>query len=132
MKVSIITVIPNNQVSIAHAINSVLNQDYCSIEYIVIDGSSIDATAKIIKSYGNRISRFISKPDQGIYDAINRGLKIAIGDIISVLNLDDFYKNTNVIYRIVQKFYFDKVDLVFGDIVFVNHQNLQQEIRYLL
>lgn len=130
MKVSIITVVRNNQATIAHAINSVLNQDYYSIEYIVVDGSSTDATAEIIKSYGNRISRFISEPDQGIYDAMNKGLKVATGDIIGLLNSDDFYENTNVISRIVQEFNFNKVDLVFGDIVFVNPQNVQQIIRY--
>ncbi|AFY43929.1 glycosyl transferase family 2 [Nostoc sp. PCC 7107] len=130
MKVSVITVVRNNQATIAHAINSVLYQDYKNIEYIVIDGNSDDGTVEIIQSYGEQISKVISEPDNGIYDAMNKGLNLATGDIIGLLNSDDFYNNNQVISRIVQEFKSQKVDLLFGDIVFVNPHKLHQIIRY--
>ncbi len=130
MKVSIITVVRNNQATIAHTIDSVLNQDYQDIEYIVIDGCSTDATVSIIKSYGNRISKFISEPDKGMYDAMNKGLKLATGDIVGLLNSDDFYESNFVISQIVREFTRRTVDLVFGDIVFVNPLNVERIVRY--
>jgi glycosyltransferase involved in cell wall biosynthesis len=130
MRVSIITVVRNNQATIAHAINSVLKQDYPNVEYIVIDGSSSDATPEIIKSYGSAVNRFISEPDKGMYDAMNKGLKLATGEIIGFLNSDDFYEHKSVISQIVWEFSHRKVDLVFGDIVFVHPQDTEQIIRY--
>ena len=90
MKVSIITVVRNNEATIAHAINSVLSQDYPDIEYIVIEGGSNDATVDIIKSYGQKINRFISESDEGMYDGMNKGLKLATGNIIGLLNSVDY------------------------------------------
>ena len=130
MKVSIITVVRNNQATIAHTIDSVLSQDYPEIEYIVIDGASDDATIDIIKSYGDKINRFISEPDKGMYDAMNKGLKIATGNIIGLLNSDDFYENDRVISDVVEEFMRKKTDLVFSDIVFVHSRNIRQVIRY--
>lgn len=100
MKVSIITVVYNNQATIAHAISSVLSQDYSDIEYIVIDGASTDSTIEIIQSYSEKIAKFISEPDQGIYDAMNKGLNLATGDIIGILNSDDFYANNQAILKV--------------------------------
>ena len=130
MKVSIITVVRNNESTIAHAISSVLSQDYPDIEYIVIDGGSNDSTVDIIKSYCKKINRFISESDEGMYDGMNKGLKLATGNIIGLLNSDDFYEHNWVISRVVKQFIRKKVDLIFGDIVFVNPQNLHQVIRY--
>lgn len=130
MKVSIITVVRNNQATIAHAIDSVLNQDYPDIEYIVIDGGSGDATVDIIKSYGEKINRFISESDKGMYDGMNKGLKLATGNIVGLLNSDDFYEHNRVISEVVEEFIRKKIDLVFGDIVFVHPGNLNQVIRY--
>ncbi len=130
MKVSIITVVRNNEATIAHAINSVLSQDYPDIEYIVIDGGSEDATVDTIKSYGKKINRFISESDEGMYDGMNKGLKLATGNIIGLLNSDDFYENKRVISEVVEQFTRRKVELIFGDIVFVNPQNLHRVIRY--
>ncbi len=130
MKVSIITTVRNNEASIAHAIDSVLNQDYPDIEYIVIDGGSDDTTVDIIKSYGKIINRFISESDRGMYDGMNKGLKLATGNIIGLLNSDDFYENNRVISEVVEEFMRKKVELVFGDIVFVHPQNIGQIIRY--
>ena len=130
VKVSIITVVRNNEASIAHAIDSVLSQDYPNIEHIVIDGGSDDATVEIIKSYGKKINRFISESDEGMYDGMNKGLKLATGNIVGLLNSDDFYEHKQVISEVVEQFIRRKVDLIFGDIVFVNPQNLGQVIRY--
>lgn len=130
MKVSIITVVRNNEATIAHAINSVLSQDYPDIEYIVIDGGSNDSTVDIIKSYGKKINRFISESDEGMYNGMNKGLKLAKGSIVGLLNSDDFYEHKRIISEVVEQFILRKVDLIFGDIVFVNPQNLHQVIRY--
>jgi len=130
VKVSIITVVRNNEATVAHAINSVLSQDYPDIEYIVIDGGSEDATVDIIKSYGEKINRFISESDEGMYDGMNKGLKLATGNIVGLLNSDDFYEHKRVISEVVEQFIRRKVDLIFGDIVFVKPENLHKVIRY--
>ena len=89
MKISIITVVWNNAKTIKDAINSVLNQSYKDVEYIVIDGASTDGTIEILQSYGDKI-KFISEKDNGLYDAMNKGIRMATGDIVGILNSDDF------------------------------------------
>ena len=89
IKVTIITVSLNSEKYISTAIESVLSQDYSNIEYIVIDGGSVDRTIEIVKSYGTKISSFISEPDDGLYDAMNKGIEISTGKIIGFLNSDD-------------------------------------------
>ena len=130
MKVSIITVVYNNQNTINSAIQSVLKQDYSKIEYIIVDGNSTDGTVEKIKPYQKNLAHFISEPDKGIYDAMNKGLKLATGDIIGILNSDDFYANNNIISEIVNEFKDKKVDLVFGDIVYVKPDDLNKITRY--
>jgi glycosyltransferase len=130
MKVSIITVVYNNKNTIKDAIESVLNQTYKNIEYIIIDGGSTDGTVDIIKSYGDKIDKFISEKDNGIYDAMNKGLKLATGDIVGILNSDDFYASNDVIERVVKEFIEKKVDSVYGDLVYVNAKNTDKIVRY--
>jgi glycosyltransferase involved in cell wall biosynthesis len=130
MKVSIITVVFNNKDTIEQAINSVLEQDYQKIEYIVIDGKSTDGTVAKIEAYGDKIYKFISEKDRGIYDAMNKGLKLADGEVIGILNSDDFYPNNQIISQVVQEFEAKSTDLVFGDIVFVEPTNLNKIVRY--
>ena len=130
MKISIITVVYNNQSTINYAIESVLNQDYPNIEYIIIDGNSTDGTLKKIQKYKEHITHFISEPDRGIYDAMNKGLKLASGDIVGLLNSDDFYTSNSIISEIVHEFQDKQVDLIFGDIVFVKPENLDKITRY--
>jgi glycosyltransferase involved in cell wall biosynthesis len=130
MKVSIITVVYNNDKTIDCSIQSVLSQDYPSIEYVVIDGQSTDGTLEKIKPYQNKIAHFLSEPDQGIYDAMNKGLNLATGDIIGILNSDDFYIDTTIISQIVQEFQTKQIDLVFGDIVYVKPDDLNKITRY--
>lgn len=130
MKVSIITVVRNNKDTIKDAINSVINQTYKDIEYIIIDGASTDGTVEIVKSYGNKISKFVSEPDKGLYDAMNKGIKLATGDVVGILNSDDFYVDEFVIEKVVKIFEEKEVDSLFADIVFVQSDNLNKVIRY--
>ena len=130
MKVSIITVVYNNESTIDYAIKSVLSQDYPNIEYIIVDGNSSDGTIKKIQSYKDHITYFLSEPDKGIYDAMNKGLKLATGDIIGILNSDDFYADNHIISNIVNEFQEKQIDFVFGDIVFVKPENLDKITRY--
>ena len=104
MKISVITVCFNSDKTIEKTINSVINQNYKNIEYIIIDGGSTDDTIKIINQYRKNFSKFISEKDNGIYSAINKGIKLATGDIISVLHSDDFYFNEKVLSDVVNSF----------------------------
>ena len=124
MKVSIITVCFNSESTIENTIKSVLNQNYHDIEYIIVDGNSNDNTLKIIDKYGNKISKYISEDDLGIYDAMNKGLKISSGEIVGVLNSDDVFVDTNIISRIVSEFILNsQLDFVYGDVSFVDKSN---------
>jgi len=130
MKISIITVVYNNKETIKDAIESVLSQTYHDIEYIIVDGASTDGTIEIIESYGNQIDGFISEPDKGLYDAMNKGIKLASGDIVGILNSDDFYIDNRVIEEVVQIFQEKKIDSLFADLVFVHPTNLNKVVRY--
>lgn len=128
--VSIITVCFNSESTIKSTIDSVLNQTHIDIEYIVIDGQSLDDTVKIVKSYGDKITNFVSEPDEGIYDAMNKGVKLATGDVVGILNSDDFYIDEKVIAKVAQVFKDKKVDSMFADLVFVKSDNLKKTVRY--
>lgn len=130
MKVSIITVVWNNADTIKDAIESVLNQTYKNIEYIIVDGGSTDGTIEIIQSYGNKISKFISEKDEGIYDAMNKGIKLATGDIVGILNSDDFYKSNDVIETVVREFISKDIDCLYGDLEYVDKNDTSKVIRY--
>lgn len=129
-KISIITVVWNNATTIKDAIDSVLGQTYENIEYIIIDGASTDGTVEIVKSYGDKISNFVSEKDNGLYDAMNKGIGLATGDIVGILNSDDFYIDNQVIEKIVNEFEKSKVDSIFADLVFVKPENLDKVVRY--
>ncbi|WP_331774328.1 glycosyltransferase family 2 protein [Sulfurospirillum sp. 1612] len=130
MKISIITVVWNNKNTIQDAIDSVLNQTYKDIEYIVIDGASTDGTVEIIQSYGDRISKFVSESDKGLYDAMNKGIALATGDAIGILNSDDFYTDEFVIEKIAKEFESKHVDSVFADLVYVKPDDVNKVVRY--
>ena len=119
MKISIITVVWNNATTIKDAIDSVISQTYENIEYIIIDGASTDGTVKIVKSYGDKISKFISEKDKGLYDAMNKGIAQATGDIVGILNSDDFYIDEFVIEKVVKEFEEKKCDSVYADLIYV-------------
>ena len=130
LKVSIITVVRNNKETVKNAIDSVLGQTYKNIEYIVVDGASTDGTVEMVRSYGDKISQFISEPDSGLYSAMNKGISLATGDVIGILNSDDFYIDDKVIQRVVKEFEEKNVDSVYADLVYVEPKNLNKTVRY--
>ena len=133
MKVSIITVAKNSKTTIEDSIKSVLGQTYPDIEYIVVDGCSSDGTLDIIKQYEhvfNGRMRWISEQDKGIYDAMNKGISIATGDVVGILNSDDYFTSNDVIERMVTAFEDDRVDAVYGDIHFIHDGEPDKCIRY--
>jgi len=130
MKISIITVVWNNKETIKDAIDSVLSQTYKNIEYIVVDGASSDGTVEIVQSYGDKINTFVSEKDKGIYDAMNKGIKLATGDVIGILNSDDFYENNKVIEKIVDIFNNKNCDAIYGDLIYVDSKNINKIVRY--
>ena len=129
-KISIITVSFNSAKTIKETIESILIQDYNNIEYIIIDGGSSDETIDIVKSYGKKISYFISEKDNGIYDAMNKGIKVATGDIVGILNSDDFYPNSFVLSNVARSFEKYNCDAVYGDLVYVKAKDPTQIKRY--
>lgn len=130
MRVTIITVCYNRKATIEKTIKSVLAQQYHDIEYIIIDGNSTDGTKEIIESYGDKISKYISEPDKGMYDAINKGLQLATGEVIGLMHSDDEFYDHRVISRIVNHFDFDEdIDGVYGDGVYVSNDQQEKMIR---
>lgn len=130
MKVSIITVTYNSLSTLQDTIESVQFQDYPDIEYIVIDGASKDGTIEIIRNNQFTISNWLSEPDQGLYDAMNKGIALATGDIVGIINSDDFYHRSDSISQIVKAFQENEVDSVFADVRFVHPSNLEKTVRY--
>ena len=130
MKVTIITVTRNSALYLQECINSVKNQSYHNIEHIVIDGESTDDTIAIIKLFENHIAKWISEKDNGMYHAINKGMEMATGDIIGILNSDDILASDTVIASIVKSFEDNKVDSLYGDLVYVDKVNTKKIIRY--
>ena len=129
MKISLITISYNAQDTIADTIESVLSQTYSDTEYIVIDGNSTDGTVGIIQKYGNKITKFISETDQGLYDAINKGIRLATGDIVGLINADDYYSNNNVLQTICETFANNNIDCCYGNITIVKRDRPTQIVR---
>lgn len=130
-KVSIITVCYNSAETIRHTIESVLSQDYRDVEYIVIDGLSSDSTITVINEYSEKVDKIVSEVDQGIYDAINKGIEICTGEIVGILNSDDFYENRTVISDVIAHFEAHKsASLIYGDVVFVDRANTGKILRF--
>lgn len=133
MKVSIITVAKNSERTIEDTMKSVLGQTYSDIEYIVVDGCSSDRTLDIVKQYEsvfNGRMKWFSEQDKGIYDAMNKGISIATGDVVGILNSDDYFTSNDVIERMVAAFEDDHVDAVYGDIHFIHDGEPDKCIRY--
>ncbi len=132
MKISLITVTFNSESTLSNTIESVLSQTYPDIEYIIVDGLSRDKTVEIIKEYEPRFEgrmQWISEKDKGLYDAMNKGVRMATGDVVGILNSDDFFTSEDVLEKVVQGFT-DEVDAVYGDIHFVNPEDLKKCVRY--
>lgn len=128
-KISIITTTFNSESTIEDTVKSVISQSYPDIEYIIIDGKSIDTTLTIIDKYQDKISKIISEKDKGIYFALNKGIELATGEIIGILHSDDFYAHENVISKVVYEFEDGTTDCVYGDLQYVDKINTDKIIR---
>lgn len=131
MIISIITATFNSGATLCDTFDSVLNQSFKDIEYIVVDGQSKDNTLDIIREYEPRFEgrmKWISEPDKGLYDAMNKGISLATGDVIGILNSDDFYTSNDILSRVADSI--ENVDAVYGDIHYVNNSDLTKCVRY--
>lgn len=130
MKISIITVVYNNVATIEDTILSVAAQSHLNIEHIVIDGGSTDGTLSIIERHRDKLAKVVSEPDNGIYDAMNKGLRLASGEIIGLLNADDIYANNDVLGEVAQVFSDALVDACYANLVYVDRNDLKRMVRY--
>lgn len=130
MKISIITACFNSERTIAGAIESVLSQDYRDVEYIVVDGKSSDRTLSVVEKYRSRITRVISEKDHGIYDALNKGIGLATGEVIGFLHSDDYYAHPGILSSVAAEFVSGNADSVYGDLQYVDKENPQRVIRH--
>ena len=133
MKLSIITATYNSERTLRDTMESILNQTFQDLEYIIVDGASKDATLDIIREYEPRFQgkmRYLSEPDKGIYDAMNKGFAMATGDVIGILNSDDFFTSEDVLQAVVDGFAGEYVDAVYADIHFVGTDDLTKCVRY--
>lgn len=129
--ISIITATYNSAATVGSTIESVLAQTYKDIEYIVVDGSSTDGTMDIVKAYEQQFKgrmHYVSEPDRGIYDAMNKGIGMATGDIVGILNSDDHYTTDDVLEAVVQEI--NGYDAVYADVHFVRHDRPERVVRY--
>ena len=130
MKVSIITVTLNSEKYLSDCIRSIRNQNYKNIEHIIVDGKSTDGTLRIIHRNLDSISSWISESDRGMYDAINKGLQMATGDVIGILNSDDMFASADSVRSIVDCFQTTKTDSIYGNLVFVDPKNTHKVVRH--
>lgn len=130
IKISVVTAVFNGEKTIAQAIESVLGQSYPAIESVVIDGASRDATMSILEPYRPRLGKLISEPDNGIYDALNKGIRYASGDVVGFLHADDLFEDAGVLAKVAAAFEDPDIDAVYGDLVYVRHEQVGQVVRY--
>ena len=130
MKISVITVSYNSAATIADTMHSVARQSHPDIEHIVIDGGSTDATLALVAEHGKRVTTVVSEPDRGIYDAMNKGLARATGDVVGLINSDDFYASPDALARIASTFADPTVDLVYADLCYVAQDDVKRTVRY--
>lgn len=131
LKVSVITVCFNSEATIRDSLRSVRDQTYPNIEHIIVDGASTDATLAVVEEFRDHLGKVVSEPDRGLYDAMNKGIGLATGDIIGVLNSDDFFESDDVVASIVDTFISSpSTEVVFGDVVFVTPPDLESVTRY--
>lgn len=130
INISVVTAVYNSNRTIGQALDSVLSQSYPTVESLVIDGASTDGTLAVLESYRSRLGVLISERDQGIYDALNKGIKHASGDVVGFLHADDVFEDTEVLAKVASVFQDPTVDAVYGDLVYVRQDDISQVIRY--
>ena len=133
MKISVITATFNSGKTVRGTIESVLHQTYKDVEYIVVDGMSKDNTMEVVRSYESLFCgrmRYVSEPDKGIYDAMNKGIAMATGDVVGILNSDDFYTSPDVLEQVARTMAGGDIDAVYGDVHYVHDEHLDKCVRY--
>lgn len=130
MKITVITVCYNSAGTLADTLASVREQSYPGIEHIVVDGASSDESMEIIRANGQHVAKVVSEPDHGIYDAMNKGIQLATGDVVGFLNSDDVFAHNDVVTRIAQTMLKPSVDACYGDLVYVAENDMSKVVRY--
>lgn len=130
MKISIITVTYNSEETLRDTLESVESQTYKDIEYIIVDGASTDNTIELVNNCSTRVSKCVSEKDKGIYDALNKGLMLATGDVIGFIHSDDILARPDIVEIIAREFQDKKVDVVYGDLIFVEKEKIDRVKRY--
>ena len=130
ISISVVTAVYNRRQTIGQALDSVLSQSHSAIESIVIDGASTDGTLAILELYRSSLSVLSSERDHGIYDALNKGIKHATGDVVGFLHADDVFENSEVLAKVAAAFDDPVIDAVYGDLVYVQRDNIKKVIRY--
>lgn len=130
MKISVITVCYNSAETIGHTLRSVREQTHSDIEHIIVDGGSKDNTLGVIEAEGQHVAKVVSERDKGIYDAMNKGIELASGEIVGFINADDFYASPDSLAIVAAAFSDPTVDAAYGDLVYVARNNLNKVLRY--
>lgn len=129
MKISIVTVTYNAERFLENCIASVVSQKFANIEYIIIDGASTDSTLHIVSRFNDKITKIVSEKDNGMYDALNKGIKMATGDVVGLLNADDFFADNEVVGEIADAFLQSGADVLYGDLWYVDQNNPDKVLR---
>lgn len=129
MKISVLTAVFNNAGTISDCLASVAAQTHPDVEHIVIDGGSTDGTAELVRTRGPRVSKLVSEPDRGMYDALNKGLGLATGEVIAILNSDDVYADATALAQVADRMSAEGLDSCYGDIVYVRPDDLGKVVR---
>jgi len=130
LKVSVVTAVYNRAGTVAQALASVRGQTWPSVEHIVIDGASTDGTVPILQAHKAQLAVLVSEPDHGIYDALNKGIRRATGDVVGFLHADDLFESNDALACVAEAFFDPAVDAVYGDLVYVREHDPTQVVRY--
>lgn len=129
LKISILTVCYNAAATLSDTLESVASQTYTNVEHIVVDGGSTDGTVDMLKVRDQGLTKWVSERDHGIYDAMNKGILMAAGDVVGTLNADDFYMNNHVLEDIAQVFSDSSIDACYGDLIYVSQNDVNHIVR---